>query len=63
MDFPGALNTLTQAASSPYIQKGITEDERQNLYRACEKLSACLETPMDRLLRTSMDVSSPKCLN
>jgi hypothetical protein len=62
MDFPSVLNTVSQAASSPYIQLGITGDERQHLYRACEKLFACLETPMDRLLRSSMDVSGPKCL-
>jgi len=62
MEVTNLLDTLSQAASSLNIEVGTTETQRQDLYRACEKLSAGLETPIDRLMRTSFDVSAPRYL-
>jgi hypothetical protein len=58
MDISSLLDTLNQAASFPNIQTGTTDTERQALYYACEKLSTRLETPINRLMKTSFDVSA-----
>lgn len=58
-DIGGLQTFISQAAASPYIQTGITEAERQDLYQACTMLSTQLETPLDRLSRSSFDVRHP----
>ncbi|KAL4811720.1 S-adenosyl-L-methionine-dependent methyltransferase [Aspergillus spinulosporus] len=61
-DISGLQTAISQAAASPYVQTEITETERQNLYQACLMLSAHLETPLDRLSRSSFDFIPPVIL-
>ncbi|KAL5358185.1 S-adenosyl-L-methionine-dependent methyltransferase [Aspergillus floccosus] len=62
LDYPDILSTLSQAASSPTLQTDLSQEERQTLYQTCTKLSSCLETPQDRLSRSSFDFILPTIL-
>ncbi|KAJ5751597.1 hypothetical protein N7520_008514 [Penicillium odoratum] len=62
MDTDSLLKALSQAASSPHVQTDTTDIQRRDIYYACQKLSTSLETPIDRLMRSSFDFVSPLIL-
>ncbi|KAE8157072.1 O-methyltransferase-domain-containing protein [Aspergillus tamarii] len=62
MSFTNLIQSLNQAASALSVPGSSNVQERNELREACQRFSACLETPVERLLRTSSGCIEPAIL-
>jgi len=56
MDISKLISILDEASASLSAKNEISEEERVGLHQACEKLSRCLATPGEHLMKTSSGV-------
>ncbi|KAJ5629087.1 hypothetical protein N7490_011315 [Penicillium lividum] len=59
MDISNLISRLDEASASLSVKNKISEDQRVQLHQACEKLSGCLATPGEHIMKTSSGCIEP----